>query len=228
MSVATPLVIAGTTLLADPSGALYCASEATLLVADLHLEKGSSQARRGHLLPPFDTAATLARLAGVIVHYRPRRVIALGDSFHDSDGPGRLSAGDRASLAALQDGRDWIWLTGNHDPRPPTGCAGASANAWRLGRLALRHVPSRAALDGEIAGHLHPVARLSARGRVMRRRCFLSDGVRCILPAFGTFAGGLNIRDHAFAGMFAAALPCAYVLGADRLYRLPLARCLPD
>jgi DNA ligase-associated metallophosphoesterase len=224
--VASPLVVAGMNLIADPSGALYCESEATLLVADLHFEKGSSQARRGQLLPPFDTAATLARLAAVVMRYRPCRVVALGDSFHDSAGPDRLSSDDRDRLAELQSGREWIWLSGNHDPRPPSGCAGLAADAWRLGGLALRHVPSARPSDGEIAGHLHPVARLSARGRVMRRRCFLSDGVRCILPAFGAYAGGLNIRDPAFAGLFAS--PSAYVLGADRLYRLPLAHCLPD
>jgi DNA ligase-associated metallophosphoesterase len=224
---ASRLAIAGMTFLADPSGALYCEGEATLLVADLHFEKGSSQARRGQLLPPFDTAATLARLAAVVTRYRPCRIIALGDSFHDPAGPDRLSATDRARLAELQADREWIWLSGNHDPRPPSGCAGVAADAWRLGRLALRHVPSGASLEGEIAGHLHPVARLS-RGRAMRRRCFLSDGMCCILPAFGAYAGGLNVRDRAFAGIFAAALPCAYVLGADRLYRLPLAHCLPD
>ncbi len=226
--IATPLAIAGIGFLADPSGALFCESQATLLVADLHLEKGSSQARRGQLLPPFDTAATLARLAEVIIRYMPRRVIALGDSFHDADGPARLSAGDRASLVALQAGRDWIWLSGNHDPRPPLGCAGVGLDAWQMGRLALRHLPHVGPTDGEIAGHLHPVARLSARGRVMRRRCFVSDGMRCILPAFGAFAGGLNIRDPAFAPYFAAASACAYVLGTNTLYRLSADLCLAD
>jgi uncharacterized protein len=226
--VATPLALADIAFLADPSGALFCESQATLLVADLHLEKGSSQARRGQLLPPFDTAATLARLAEVIIRYAPRRVIALGDSFHDSGGPARLSADDRANLAALQAGRDWIWLSGNHDPRPPLGCAGVGLDAWQMGRLVLRHLPCAGPTGGEIAGHLHPVARLSARGRVMRRRCFVSDGTRCILPAFGAYAGGLNIRDPAFAPYFAAASARAYVLGADRLYRLSADHCLAD
>ncbi len=110
--------IAGVALVADCAGALYWPEEGVLALADLHLEKGSSFAARGVLLPPYDTAATLARLARLIARYAPRVVIALGDSFHDGDGPARIAATDRATLAALQRGRDWIWITGNHDPDP--------------------------------------------------------------------------------------------------------------
>ena len=127
-----------------------------LVVADLHLEKGSSFALRGQLLPPYDTTETLARLARLIARYAPRTVIALGDIFHDGGGPARLSAGDRASLIALQRGRDWIWITGNHDPDPAEGFGGAFASMLSIGALSFRHLPSRDAPDGEIAGHLHP------------------------------------------------------------------------
>ena len=119
-------------------GALYWREEGLLVVADLHLEKGSSFARRGQLLPPYDTTETLARLARLIAHYAPRTVIALGDNFHDGGGPARLSAADRASLAALQRGRDWIWIAGNHDPDPADGIGGTFARD-ALDRRA--HVP---------------------------------------------------------------------------------------
>src|ERR1041384_5223329 len=115
----------GLALAADCLGALYWREEGALIVADLHLEKGSSFARRGQLLPPYDTAATLARLGRLIAHYAPRTVIALGDNFHDGGGPARLSPGDRDNLHALQRGRDWIWLTGNHDPEPAANIGGA-------------------------------------------------------------------------------------------------------
>src|SRR5215208_5061498 len=110
--------LAGTELLADPSGALYWPDEGALIVADLHLEKGSALAKRGMLLPPYDTAATLARLARLIARWTPRLVIALGDSFHDADGHARMAASDRVALAALQRSRDWLWIAGNHDPHP--------------------------------------------------------------------------------------------------------------
>ena len=218
----------GIAFAADCLGALYWREEGLLVVADLHLEKGSSFARRGQLLPPYDTTETLARLARLIAHYAPRTVIALGDNFHDGGGPARLSAQDRALLAALQRGRDWIWIAGNHDPDPADGIGGTFAATLSLGALTFRHIPSRDAPDGEIAGHLHPVARVAQRGRAVSRRCFASDGAALVMPAFGAYTGGLNIRDRAFAAVFGARKFSAHMLGEDRLYAFAASRCLSD
>ena len=180
------------------------------------------------MLPPYDTTETLARLARLIAHYAPRTVIALGDNFHDGGGPGRLSAQDRASLIALQRGRDWIWITGNHDPHPADGIGGTFAATISICALTFRHLPSRDAPDGEIAGHLHPVARVAQRGRAVSRRCFACDGKALVMPAFGAYTGGLNIRDRAFAAVFGARKFNAHMLGEDRLYAFAASRCLPD
>jgi DNA ligase-associated metallophosphoesterase len=225
---AADLAVAGVGLYADCAGALYWAEESLLVVADLHLEKGSSFARRGMLLPPYDTTETLARLARLIAHYAPRRVIALGDNFHDGDGPARLSAPDRASLAALQRGRDWIWIAGNHDPDPAEGIGGTFATTISLGALVFRHEPTRNAPEGEIAGHLHPQARIAQRGRAVSRRCFATDGKALVMPAFGAYTGGLNIRDRAFTAVFGTRRYVAHMLGDGRLYAFAAARCLPD
>src|SRR5262249_11885480 len=147
--------LAGTALVADCAGALFWPDEGLLALADLHLEKGSSFAARGVLLPPYDTAATLARAARLVTRYAPRTVIALGDSFHDGDGPTRLAAADHAALAALQHGREWIWITGNHDPGPAEGIGGSFCSMLAIGALLFRHHPTGA--GGEIAGHLHPL-----------------------------------------------------------------------
>jgi uncharacterized protein len=223
---AAEVVIAGVAVVIDCNGALYWPDEGVLAVADLHLEKGSSFAARGVLLPPYDTAATLARLALVIAHYAPRAVIALGDSFHDEDGPARIAAADRAGLVALQRGRDWIWIAGNHDPDPALGIGGSFGAALAVGTLIFRHEPSGA--EGEIAGHLHPVACVSGRGRSVTRRCFASDSTRLVMPAFGAFAGGLNVRDRAFADVFGTLAFTAYMLGEGRIYALAAQRCLAD
>ena len=222
------VVIAGVALVADPAGAIYWPEQGLLAVADLHFEKGSSFARRGMLLPPYDTAATLARLAVLIARYAPRRVIALGDNFHDGGGPDRLADSDRDNLRALQSGRDWIWITGNHDPEPAEGIGGEFLNEVVLGPLTFRHEPSKKAFDGEIAGHLHPVARVSHRGRAVRRRCFACDGKRAVMPAFGAYAGGLNILDRAFYGLFERRAFTAHMLGDARLYSFPATLCLSD
>jgi DNA ligase-associated metallophosphoesterase len=220
--------VCGTTLHANCLGALYWPEQGLLIVADLHLEKGSSFARRGQLLPPYDTAETLVRLARLIAHYAPRAVIALGDNFHDGGGPARLSPQDRASLIALQRGRDWIWIAGNHDPDPADGIGGTFAADYPVGALVFRHKPSRDAPDGEIAGHLHPVARVAQRSRAVSRRCFATDGKALVMPAFGAYTGGLNIRDRAFAAVFGARTFTAHMLGDDRLYAFAALRCLSD
>jgi DNA ligase-associated metallophosphoesterase len=220
------IAIAGIALVADPGGALYLPEQGLLAVADLHLEKGSSFAARGQLLPPYDTAATLAVLARLIARYAPRCVVALGDSFHDGGGPARLARDDRENLSALQRGRDWIWITGNHDPEPAADIGGTFQAALALGALTFRHLPSGAA--GEIAGHLHPVARVAHRGRAVSRRCFAADATRMVMPAFGAFTGGLNVRDAAFADLFGTLKFTAHMLGEGRLYAFTAKRCLPD
>jgi DNA ligase-associated metallophosphoesterase len=215
--------IAGVTLHADLSGALYWEEQQLLVVSDLHLEKGSSFAMRGTLLPPYDTIATLGRLGAVIARHDPRTVIALGDSFHDRNAHERLSQPNREVIAALQLRRDWIWISGNHDPALPSDLGGVVAQEVAIGRIVFRHEPTGAA--GEIAGHLHPKARVSTRGRSMERRCFASDGARAIMPAFGAYTGGLNIRDAAFARIFQTLGFVAHVLGDRRLHAIAASRC---
>jgi len=217
------LDVAGVTMLADLSGALVWKEQRLLVVSDLHLEKGSSFAQRGVLLPPYDTAATLGRLAAVIARHDPRMVIALGDSFHDRDAHARLSGADRAALTALQTGRDWIWISGNHDPALPSDLGGMVANEVAIGRIAFRHEPTGA--FGEIAGHLHPKARVATRGRAMERRCFACDGERAVMPAFGAYTGGLSIRDAAFTKIFQTPGFMAHVIGDRKLHAIAASRC---
>ncbi len=218
--------LAGVALHADPAGALYWAEHGLLAVADLHLEKGSSFAARGQLLPPYDTAVTLAKLTQLVLHYAPRAVVALGDSFHDGGGADRLSAVDREAISVLQRGRDWIWITGNHDPEPSDSIGGAFHAELQIGGLMFRHLPTDA--NGEVCGHLHPAARIAHRGRSVRRRCFAADAQRIVMPAFGAYTGGLNVRDACFADLFGTLAFTAHMLGEDRLYAFPSKRCLAD
>ena len=217
------LDVAGVTLVADLSGALFWEQQRLLVVSDLHLEKGSSFAARGVLLPPYDTVATLGRLSAVIARHDPRMVIALGDSFHDRTAHERLSESDRVALSALQVRRDWIWISGNHDPALPSDLGGVVAHEVAIGPIAFRHEPTGAV--GEIAGHLHPKARVARRGRSMERRCFACDGERAVMPAFGAYAGGLSIRDAAFSKIFQTLGFMAHVLGDNRLHSIAASRC---
>ncbi|MDB5569178.1 MAG: phosphoesterase [Hyphomicrobiales bacterium] len=225
---AARLTLCGVEFLADLSGALFHEGQRLLVVADLHLEKGSAYAARRVLLPPYDSAATLARLAAAVLRWAPRAVLALGDSFHDVRAGERMAPADRDTLAALQNGRDWIWVSGNHDPALPHFAGGQVCETYALGPLTLRHEPSLEGRDGEIAGHLHPVARVVSQSGSLRRRCFVSDGARCVMPAFGAYAGGLNIRDEAFAPLFTGRAITAHVLGRSGVYGVGAGSCRPD
>jgi DNA ligase-associated metallophosphoesterase len=211
------LDLAGAHLLADLSGALVWPEEATVVVADLHLEKASSYARAGTMLPPYDTATTLALLADVLRRHRPRRVVCLGDSFHDGAAPARLGPEDRRLLAALVDAHDWVWVAGNHDRTLSAGLDGrVHAGDLALGPLVFRHEAAAIAAPGEVSGHYHPKASIATRAGTVTGRCFLADGRRLLLPAFGALAGGLDAFAPPIARLFPAGFDL-YVIGRRRV-----------
>lgn len=194
---------------ARPSGVLWVETARLLAVADLHLGKAQRMARRGGaLLPPFETADTLARLQAEVKALDPASVICVGDSFDDPLGPQTLLPEERSMLMALIEGRRWIWVSGNHDPHPP-GLGGMAAAVCRLSGLVFRHIAAPEPDEPEISGHYHPKATIALRGRRVSRRCFLHDRQRMILPAFGTYAGGLDATDRAFDALLG---PTAYAL----------------
>ncbi|AZO81469.1 MULTISPECIES: ligase-associated DNA damage response endonuclease PdeM [unclassified Bosea (in: a-proteobacteria)] len=211
----------------DLSGALYLPDERTLVVADLHLEKGSAYAARGVLLPPYDSTATLQLLGAAILRYQPARVIALGDSFHDRGAEARIDESCLVTLRAYQAGRDWLWINGNHDPAISAAMGGTVADELDIRGARLRHEPSPAGALPEIAGHLHPAAKVRMRGRALRRRCFALSASRCVMPAMGAYAGGLNVRDAAFRPLFGLGFS-AHLLGDGRLFRIDQRLLLPD
>jgi DNA ligase-associated metallophosphoesterase len=222
----------GTHVEARADGALWWPEERLLAVADLHLEKGTwFGMRTGQLLPPYDTRTTLQRLALSIRHLKPRCVVCVGDTFHDSGAAARIAADDAALLAGLVASvDDWIWLIGNHDPRPPTLWGGTVSHEVALAPIAFRHEAERTPLtrcDGEVSGHYHPVAVLTVRGRSLRRRCFVTDGNRLVLPSYGAYTGGLNVRDPAIADLFGGTFD-ALALGASTVHRLPGHILRPD
>lgn len=182
-------------LLARPSGALHWPAEGLLCVSDLHLGKSERLARRGGaLLPPYETRATLERLDAELEATGARRVICLGDSFDDLAAAGGLDEGDRLWLMRLMAGRDWHWVLGNHDPGP-LEIGGSHHAELPCGPLVFRHEGGGPGL--EVSGHFHPKARLAGTSRP----CFVTDGQRLILPAFGTYTGGLRLEDPALQAL---------------------------
>ena len=200
-----------------PSGALWLEQHKTLVVADLHLEKGSAYAARGQMLPPYDTAETLRRLQAEVAALGPVRLILLGDSLHDGQAEARLAAADIDRIDRIARGLELLWVVGNHDADGPRHLPGQTLDEIITGHLILRHEPLPAPQPGEVAGHLHPCAKVVGKGRSVRRRCFATDGQRLILPAFGAYAGGLNLRNAAFNPLFAKP-PIAAALGKEQVH----------
>lgn len=197
--------------------ALWWPQARALLVADLHFEKASWFAVRGQMLPPYDSMATLERLAGLAHTLDAAHIYCLGDNFHDDDGVERLPAAARAMLHELADRHGLHWIVGNHDPRlghdPGLGARvpGPVSEELRIGDLLLRHEAGAFAQGGEVTGHYHPKARIRAAGRIIARPCFVrgqwrdSNGLSCarlILPAFGALTGGLDVASDAIAALF--------------------------
>jgi DNA ligase-associated metallophosphoesterase len=214
----------GTRVACGHEGVLYMPDSGILVVSDLHLEKGAAFARRGMLLPPYDTAATLARLGAALLRFRPKGVVSLGDSFHDRKGSAHLPPAYRDALRELQAGRDWMWIEGNHDPDAPVGLPGEFHAEIYAETLVMRHEPAKGPAPGEIAGHLHPAARVVRRGKGVRRACFACDGARLVMPAFGTTTGTLELRHPALRSLFDHAALMAHMIGRDRIYSVAYQR----
>lgn len=217
------ITLSGVDFIPDLSGALYAPEFAALLVADLHLEKGTSLARRGVHLPPYDTRESLLQLQAAVAATSPRRLIFLGDSFHDQGARERIDASDLSLLRSITRDLETVWITGNHDPAPPEDVGGRIVAEMVLGPVTLRHEPKRHLRDeAEIAGHLHPAAAIHARGHRIRCRCFIADERRVIMPAFGSYTGALSVRSDAFSGLFDDFQ--VWMIGDKAVHRFPAAQ----
>jgi DNA ligase-associated metallophosphoesterase len=213
--------IAGAELTLLSHGAVWWAQERTLVISDLHLEKGSRMAMRGQFVPPYDTEMTLSLVERLVAAFLPDRVISLGDSFDDAAGADRLHPHALARIRAMQSHAEWIWISGNHDPRVTAEIGGVQTEEVAIGPLVFRHQPAEGRVEGEIAGHLHPAARVFLRAKSVRRRCFAGDGTRLILPAMGAYTGGLCVMSDAFDGIFQRETMTVGLLGEGRVYAFP-------
>ncbi len=214
------IAIAGMDFIPDLSGALFAPELRTLLVADLHLEKGTSLARRGVYIPPYDTRASLLQLQSVLSATKPERLVFLGDSFHDGDARQRIGEEDLAMLRSITSDVETLWITGNHDPSPPEDIGGRVISEVTMGAITLRHQPKALSpSDFEIAGHLHPAAAIHARGHRIRCRCFIASHNRIIMPAFGSYTGALSVTSQAFDGLFDDYN--VWMIGTKAIHRFP-------
>lgn len=188
----------GTSLLLHGDGTLFLPEERLLIVSDLHLEKGAALSS-GAPLPYYDTKDTLDRLAWRLTEDRPDKVICLGDSFHTTERAFRMPKDHYDTLHELSQTSRFIWITGNHDSYLPERLPGIVQPGMKIGTLRLCHEADASALMPTISGHYHPKARVRLRARSLSARCFVQTPHDLIMPAFGSYTGGLNIQDKALA-----------------------------
>ena len=225
-----PLSFAGENFYLVDGRAMFWPRFNTLLVADLHLEKASAFARGGQMLPPYDSRDTLERVADAVKRTGARRVITLGDNFHDDDGTQRLDPHAAGMLEALTRSLDWIWISGNHDEVMHRTFGGTLSDQLELGGVILRHIAKPGETKPELSGHFHPKMRVNVRSRSISRPCAvvssLADGGgRMILPAFGALTGGMDASDPAILSALQPADSIDAVLPArGKLAKFPLWR----
>lgn len=220
------LSFAGHEFLALSQGALFWPARRALLVADLHLEKGSWFARSGQMLPPYDSLATLGDIDVIVRALDPAEIWCLGDSFHDSAGCERLAPAARDRLVALTAAVRWTWITGNHDAGLGATlvdrCGGDVMVEAVVDGLILRHEADPSEAHPELSGHFHPKLRVRLRGRSVSRRCFVATATKLVLPAFGALTGGLDAGHPEIARAVGGAAE-ALIPVEDRLLRFALA-----
>lgn len=215
---ACPLTFAGQSFLLDPSGALYWPAQRMLIVADLHLEKASFLAHAGSALPGYDTRDTLTRLHALITAYQPAEMLCLGDSFHDPTAAVRMRAADKIALFDLVHRvGEWHWLLGNHDPALPAFLPGACCNRMERARITFTHEILPQTLP-QMCGHYHPKFRRKLHGHSVSGRCLMHDAARMILPAFGSFTGGLAHDAPALTTLLHA--PSIYLLHRQQVWKV--------
>lgn len=224
-----PLDFAGEELVLTRSNALYWPRERALLVADLHLEKGSWYAQHGQMLPPYDSRETLERVADAVKATGARRVITLGDNFHDDAGTQRLDPYAAGMLESLTRALDWVWITGNHDEQMSRAFGATLVAELEVNGVVLRHEARPGETRPELSGHFHPKMRLRVRNRHIARPCAVvsrsAQGERMILPAFGAYTGGMDAGAPEIIAALSPASSIDAVLPAKgKLVRFPLFR----
>ena len=210
---------AGHKMILHPSGSIFWPDQATLIVGDLHFEKASSFHSSGQFLPPYDSCETLKKLESVMSDFFPKRLILLGDVFHDNDAWQRMAQIDQEHLAKLLKGTETVYVNGNHD-RKVTLPSQFSGLMYTLSGVTFRHMMDANEQRPEISAHFHPMAIVKYRGTRIRRACFVHKKNRILLPAFGALTGGLNVNDPALK-TFRDLETQLYLLGSEAVFNIP-------
>ncbi|MDC8829889.1 ligase-associated DNA damage response endonuclease PdeM [Alteromonas gilva] len=221
-----PLRFCQSLWLIDSRAALYWPEQDCLLVGDLHFEKGSYLSQYASPVPRYDSRATLEVLKTLLATYQPKRVICLGDSFHDQGAFERLIEDDVKQLQSLIDSvSEWLWVEGNHDPDIPAAIGGKVVPHLMLTTqtgvgITCQHIPDNRD-EPKIVGHYHPKGRFIAPPRRFNGKCLVTTDKLMLMPALGQYTGGLRIDDEVLTALAPKTQRQCYLLCEGRVVLLP-------
>ena len=174
-------------------GVLFWLEKEIAIVSDLHLEKGSSYASSGQYIPPYDSEETLLKLLDILNNYRVKKVILLGDTFHDKDAFLRMTPKVRFLFEDFTKKYEVIFILGNHENK--IKIEGIKFHQeYIVDDIHFLHEAIQKNIN-QISGHFHPVASIKVSSKKITGKCLIHSNNHIILPSFGEFTGGLNIND---------------------------------
>ena len=199
VNTSTLIRINGQDVICNADGTALFEGGRLLVVSDLHLEKGRALSATAPI-PQYDTDETLKQLEDAVATHKPEKILMLGDSFHRTHLAESLSPAHRKQIEAMAKGREMIWIVGNHDPELPEFLPGIAREDYVSHGIWFRHIATEGRIEGgEVSGHYHPKVRIKTRARAISGKCFIHDGMRMIMPAFGAYTGGLSVFNEAIA-----------------------------
>ena len=177
-------------------GILFWFDKQIAIIADLHLEKGSSFGPSGQFLPPYDSEETLKKIFKTIKNHKIKTIILLGDTFHDKNAFDRMSEKVFILFKSLIEKYKVIFILGNHESKFEIGRINF-LNEYVIDDIHFIHQALPTSIF-QISGHFHPVASVKSSIKKITAKCLLHTNNHIILPSFGQYTGGLNINSPVF------------------------------
>lgn len=180
----------------SPERCIFWEEENTLILADLHFGKTGHFRKNGIPIPQPAFLEDLQRLLTLISHYKPQKIIAVGDLFHSrANKEHELFAKWRNDFNQIE----FVLVKGNHDILTSHGYEETGIdvhpNYYRIGQFGFIHDPADVPEMPEevsfiFSGHLHPGVSIRGLGKQsLRFPCYYFTKKQAILPAFSHFSG---------------------------------------
>ena len=202
-----------------PNGELYWQNKKTLIISDLHFEKGSFFSETRQFIPPFDTIETLRQLSKFIDDHPVEMIIFLGDLVHDKFAFQRMALEAKELFFEILKNINCTLTVGNHDDTSFLKDIGLNLTEnIMIDDICFSHHP-RIDKKFSVFGHYHPKVRLKINSRGIWTPCFIANKEKLLMPSYGYFTGGLSIKSLEIQKLFEPEYEI-YPLTKEKVYKL--------